>query len=119
VDIAKDRIRRCGKLLRANVDSLGDSQSSLYLGVPQSVDSGFRVLKIDTSNMREVYYTPDAVHQADLRGQIDNIRPDRAPEDLLFQVMVDWEWPHDTHRLRDLRRKDRLLRGRQCISCLL
>ena len=40
--------------------------------------------------MRDVYYAPDAVTQADLLGQVDNIRPDRAPEDLLFQVLVDW-----------------------------
>ena len=56
----------------------------------QNLDTGFRVLKIDTSNMRDVYYTPDAVAQADLLGQVDNIRPDRTPEDLLFQVLVDW-----------------------------
>ena len=54
------------------------------------LDTGFRVLKIDTSNMRDVYYTPDALPQADLLGQVDNIRADRTPEDLLFQVLVDW-----------------------------
>jgi adenine-specific DNA-methyltransferase len=90
VDIAKDRIRRCGKLMSTNLEPLRDSQSSLNLGVPQSLDTGFRVLKIDTSNMRDVYYTPDALPQADLLGQVDNIRSDRAPEDLLFQVLVDW-----------------------------
>ena len=41
--------------------------------------------------MRDVYYTPDALPQADLLGQVDNIRSDRAPEDLLFQVLVDGE----------------------------
>ena len=55
-----------------------------------NLDSGFRVLKIDTSNMRDIYYAPDTVQQEDLLGQVDNIRPDRAPEDLLFQVLVDW-----------------------------
>lgn len=54
-------------------------------------DRGFRVLKIDTSNMADVYYTPDAVKQADLLSAIDNIKPGRDnPEDLLFQVLVDW-----------------------------
>jgi adenine-specific DNA-methyltransferase len=53
-------------------------------------DTGFRVLKIDTSNMRDVYYAPDAVAQGDLLAQVDNIKPDRTPEDLLFQVLVDW-----------------------------
>ena len=55
-----------------------------------NLDSGFRVLKIDTSNMRDVYYAPDALAQGDLLAQVDNIRPDRTPEDLLFQVLVDW-----------------------------
>jgi adenine-specific DNA-methyltransferase len=53
-------------------------------------DLGFRVLKIDTSNMKEVYYTPDAVTQEALPGLVDNIRADRTPEDLLFQVLLDW-----------------------------
>jgi adenine-specific DNA-methyltransferase len=54
------------------------------------LDVGFRVLKIDTSNMLDVYYAPDAVAQTDLLGQVDNIRAGRSPEDLLFQVLVDW-----------------------------
>lgn len=55
-----------------------------------TLDLGFRVLKIDTSNMKEVYYTPDAVTQEALPGLVDNIRADRTPEDLLFQVLLDW-----------------------------
>ena len=47
-------------------------------------------MKVDTSNMRDVYYAPDAVAQGDLLAQVDNIKPDRKPEDLLFQVLVDW-----------------------------
>ena len=53
-------------------------------------DVGFRVLKIDTSNMRDVYYVPEAIDQEELPGMVDNIKPDRTPEDLLFQVLVDW-----------------------------
>jgi adenine-specific DNA-methyltransferase len=53
-------------------------------------DLGFRVLKIDTPNMADVYYRPDAIKQADLLAQADNIREDRTTEDLLFQVMLDW-----------------------------
>lgn len=53
-------------------------------------DLGFRVLKIDSSNMNEVYYTPDAVTQETLPGLVDNIRADRTAEDLLFQVLLDW-----------------------------
>jgi adenine-specific DNA-methyltransferase len=55
-----------------------------------ALDLGFRVFKIDTSNMKEVHYAPDAVTQDMLLAQVDNIREDRTAEDLLFQVMLDW-----------------------------
>lgn len=71
------RIRNVGQGLR---DTHPDTKT----------DSGFRVLKIDTSNMAEVYYRPDELKQDDLLGQIDNIRPGRTAEDLLFQVLLDW-----------------------------
>jgi adenine-specific DNA-methyltransferase len=74
-EITKERLRRAGlEVKNAN----------------GAIDTGFRVLEIDTSNMLDVYYAPDAIAQGDLLGQIDNIRPDRLPEDLLFQVLVDW-----------------------------
>ena len=53
-------------------------------------DVGFRVLKIDTSNMADVYYAPDALDKANIDLFVDNIKPDRTAEDLLFQVMLDW-----------------------------
>ena len=55
-----------------------------------SKDTGFRTLKIDTSNMADVYYAPDSLDKAKLDLFVDNIKPDRTPEDLLFQVMLDW-----------------------------
>ncbi len=55
-----------------------------------SIRGGFRILKIDTSNMQDVYYRPDRVDQRDLLQAVDNIKPDRTGEDLLFQVLVDW-----------------------------
>jgi adenine-specific DNA-methyltransferase len=79
-EIARERIRRAG--LHA-----GEKNSSLQL---HAEDLGFRAFRIDTSNMLDVYYTPDAVTQEDLLGQVDNIRLMRSPEDLLFQVLVDW-----------------------------
>ncbi len=58
-------------------------------GVTESL--GFRVLKVDTSNMADVYYTPDEVAQKDLLSVVDNVKPGRDnPEDLLFQVLLDW-----------------------------
>ena len=53
-------------------------------------DTGFRVIKIDSSNMADVYYTPDAIDQTQVDAFVDNIKPDREPEDLLFQVLLDW-----------------------------
>ena len=78
-DVCKERIRNAGAKIK----------SDTALTAP-NLDTGFRVLKIDTSNMRDVYYAPDALVQGDLLAQVDNIRPDRTPEDLLFQVLVDW-----------------------------
>lgn len=54
------------------------------------LDLGFRVLKVDSSNMADVFYAPDATNQGALEGFTDNFKPDRTPEDLLFQVMLDW-----------------------------
>lgn len=54
------------------------------------IDTGFRVLKVGTSNMNDVQYAPDAVQQDQLVFHTDNIKPDRTPEDLLFQVLLDW-----------------------------
>ncbi len=54
------------------------------------VDLGFRVLKVDASNMADVFYAPDAQEKAKLDLFVDNIKADRSAEDLLFQVMLDW-----------------------------
>ena len=78
-EIGKERIRRAGNKIKA--------ENAL---TAPNLDVGFRVLKIDSSNMKDVYYTPDAIQQIDLLEQISNIRPDRTPEDLLFQVLLNW-----------------------------
>ena len=54
------------------------------------LDFGFRALKVDTSNIAESVCTPDALEKPNLDMFVDNIKPDRTPEDLLFQVMLDW-----------------------------
>ncbi len=80
-DITKERIRRAGKkILAENQDKEGI----------ENLDIGFRVLKVDSSNMAEVYYAPDSISQEDLFKQVDNVKEDRTEEDLLFQVMLDW-----------------------------
>jgi adenine-specific DNA-methyltransferase len=77
-ELTKERLRRAGKKLReGNV-------------LAQNLDIGFRVLKVDSSNMLDVYYTPDKVEQGRLELSVDNIKPDRTPEDLLFHVLLDW-----------------------------
>lgn len=77
--ISKERIRRAGKKI------LGGECHPNW-----SRDVGFRVLKVDTSNMKDVYYRPDELKQGDLLDMVDNVKEDRTPEDLLFQVLVDW-----------------------------
>ena len=80
-DISKERIRRAGRSIQQNsAEKTGKS----------AVDVGFRVLKIDSSNMKEVFYAPDVVSQNQLFDQVNNIREDRTAEDLLFQVLLDW-----------------------------
>lgn len=53
-------------------------------------DVGFRVLKVDTSNMKDVFYRPNEIDQESLLDSVDNVKEGRTPEDLLFQVLVDW-----------------------------
>ncbi len=79
VEIGKERIRRAGKKILAGECHEGWNK-----------DIGFRVLKIDTSNMADVYYTPDALDKNSLDLFKNNIKPNRTAEDLLFQVMLDW-----------------------------
>lgn len=78
-DISKERVRRAGKKVLEGPCHEGWNR-----------DVGFRVLKIDSSNMTDVYYRPDEVKQDELFGQVDSVKPDRSGEDLLFQVLIDW-----------------------------
>ncbi|PWD80427.1 site-specific DNA-methyltransferase [Ignatzschineria ureiclastica] len=79
-EISKERIRRAGKQILESENIHEDWNR----------DIGFRVFKVDSSNMKEVYYHPAELSQADLLEQVDNVKADRTPEDLLFQVMLDW-----------------------------
>ncbi len=77
-EIGKERIRRAGKKVKEEAGLQG-----------QSLDTGFRVLKLDSSNMEDVFYTPDKFEPSLLDSLVDNIKADRSGEDLLFQVMLD------------------------------
>ena len=70
-------------------DELGDLPESYYSEHFPKLDTGFRVLKCDTSNMKDVYYSPAYYEQSLFSKLEDNIKDDRTPEDLLFQVMLD------------------------------
>ena len=95
-EIGKERIRRAGAKIRAELEAQLDGElpgTEVHTEITTrlaNLDTGFRVLKIDTSNMKDVYYAPDAVKQTELTYQVDNIKEDRTPEDLLFQVLLDW-----------------------------
>ena len=77
-EFGKERIRRAGKKIK--------EESSL---TTQDLDTGFRVLKLDSTNMQDIYYSPKDISQADLFSQVDNVKPNRTGEDLLFQVMLE------------------------------
>ena len=75
-EIGKERIRRAGKKVKEEAGLQG-----------QNLDTGFRVLKLDSSNMEDVFYTPEAFDSSKLF--VDNVKEDRTSEDLLFQVMLE------------------------------
>lgn len=86
-DVGKERIRRAGKQILSAGGQL--SMDGVRLDTNSTLDVGFRCLRLDSSNMENVYYTPEEVSQQDLFSLVDNVKPDRTPEDLLFQVMLD------------------------------
>lgn len=77
-EISKERIRRAGSQILQNLDE------------NKPLDVGFRVLKIDSSNMKDIYYQPEQLDKTMLDHMVSHIKEDRTAEDLLFQVMLDW-----------------------------
>jgi adenine-specific DNA-methyltransferase len=101
-EIGKERIRRAGKKIKdewqigsgfeqLGMDSAHWQTEIMEAGEPavKDLDIGFRVLKLDSSNMKDVYYTPAKTTRTLFESLADNIKEDRTPEDLLFQVMLD------------------------------
>ena len=78
-EIGKERIRRVGKKIKEEAGLMG-----------QDLDTGFRVLRTDSSNMEDVYFEPAGLEQQDLFAQVDSVKADRSELDLLFGCMVDW-----------------------------
>lgn len=83
-EIGKERIRRAGKKI---LEEQKAKQGDLFSGEQEPLDIGFRVLKLDSSNMADVYYTPADFNENSLFSE--NIKADRSDEDLLFQVMIE------------------------------
>lgn len=77
-EIGKERIRRAGAKIKAENPEKA-----------QHLDTGFRVLKLDSSNMKDVFYSPKETSQLELFRYVDNVKDDRTSEDLLFQVMLE------------------------------
>lgn len=106
-EIGKERIRRAGAKINSELgirkaelkSDNSELQGNSEFRTPNSaLDIGFRVLKLDSSNMKDVYYTPDELlmavqRQQSIFGFMDNIKEDRSPEDLLFQVLLDFGIP--------------------------
>ena len=78
-EIGKERIRRAGKKIKEEAGLMG-----------QDLDTGFRVLRTDSSNMEDVYFEPAGLEQQNLFTQVDSVKTDRSELDLLFGCMVDW-----------------------------
>ena len=87
-EIGKERIRRAGKKI---IEEQNVKQGDLFSGEKKPLDVGFRVLKLDSSNMNDIYYRPEEF-EAKLLNE-DNIKEDRTGEDLLFQVMLECNLP--------------------------
>ena len=106
-EIGEERIRRVGAKIEAEVE---EANRQLKLGEePKPVpDIGFRVLRIDSSNMKDTYRTPDETDQMDLLSLADNVKLDRTPEDLLFEVLPKFRIPYSA------RIEKRELGGREC-----
>ena len=96
-ELAKERIRRAGAQIIHNSQCIMHNEKCLMTKCPNyescimnsPLDVGFRVLKCDSSNMKDVYYSPESYNGTFLNSLTENIKEDRTPEDLLFQVMLD------------------------------
>lgn len=86
-EIGKERIRRAGKIIK---EELAVKQRGLFAEEEkQTLDIGFRVLKLDSSNMENIYYSPTEYNQQTLFAKTENVKSNRTSEDLLFQVMLE------------------------------
>lgn len=101
-EIGKERIRRAGEQIKTEIKK--EKQQATIDGKQKTVpDIGFRVFKIDDSNMKDVYYSAGEYSQETIEGLVDNVKPDRTDLDLLYQIIIDWGLPFDLpHEIEDI-----------------
>lgn len=98
-EIGKERIRRAAAQIKAEQEKKQKTESDSLFDqhdndeAQKNLDLGFRVYKLDSSNMKDVYYSPASFNQEQLDMFADNIKDDRTDEDLVAQVMLDWGLP--------------------------
>lgn len=101
-EIGKERIRRAGEQIKKEIEE--ENRQSKLDGEPKSVpDIGFRVFKIDETNMKDVYYSAAEYSQETIEGLVDNVKGDRTDLDLLYQVLINWGLPLDLkHEMEEI-----------------
>ena len=92
-EIGKERIRRAGRKIKEDLLAKNTNELNFNSEEKKDLDIGFRVYRLDESNMQDVYYRPQDYNQEQLEIFADNIKSDRTPDDLLTQVMLDWGLP--------------------------
>lgn len=116
-NVGEERIRRAGKKIAAEVE---EANRQLKLGEkPKPIpDIGFRVLRIDSSNIEDTYRTPGETDQMDLLALANNVKLDRTPEDLLFEVLPKFRIPYSARiERRDLGGRECFLDGNRLVAC--
>ena len=93
-EIGKERIRRAGEEIKKEIKA-EKRQAKLDRESKKILDIGFRVFKIDDTNMKEVYYSAAEYSQETIEGLVDNVKEGRTDLDLLYQVLIDWGLPID------------------------
>ena len=88
-EIGKERIRRAGKKIKEELVAKQEKGLLSREDKKQAFDTGFRVLKLDSSNMEDIYYSPAEYNQQTLFAKTESVKSDRTSEDLLFQVMLE------------------------------
>lgn len=93
-EIGKERIRRAGEQIKKGVEE-ENRQAKLGEKPKPIPDIGFRVFKIDETNMKDIYYSAAEYSQETIEGLVDNVKEDRTDRDLLYQVLINWGLPLD------------------------